>query len=283
MNKIFSHSNFQAIEETVNVPIKELHELRNTLEGLIRIVDKHLTQHHANKQVIKEPKLTTQEPQESSEQAATKKQPKQKSLGICMFVNKRIIKDQGIDNVKALEQCSERCKSKAFNLKNGILLCGRHKDSDISKLEQIIQGIKPVVNTVDLEATVVNEPDTVEEGQYQPDEDELRDGKNERSHYDTVINEVTNLEKLLECGDKIMPCRIGLKEVCVVNFEGTDYVISLLGDCYGKIVDEEKIQTIEIKTKMKEYYDITGMIAELTPPDIKFLKMHSLNYTKNYM
>lgn len=270
MNKIFSNSNFHTDEETVNIPIRELHDLRNNLESLIRTVDKHLTQHHANKQVIQEPLSSQNVPTKQT----PKKQVKAKSLGICMFVNKRIIKDKEIDNIQALEECPDRCKSKAIHLKEGILLCGRHKDSDISKLQQIIQGIKPVIKTIEIE------PENVDEGQYEP---ETTNKNNERTDYDNIVNEVTGLEKLLESDKGVLPCRIGFKDVCIVNFENTNYVITINGCCFGKITDEEKIESIEIKTKRKEYCDITGMIEELSPSDIRFLKLHSMNYSKQYI
>ena len=292
MNRTFSLSNIPTnVDGKVEVDISELYQIRQNLEIAMRVIDKHLSQHAAKqhagaaereneeKEVVVEKEI----PKTKAGKATT---TKAKSLGICMFVNKRILKEQSIGTREELEACNQRCQNKAVHLKNGLLICSRHKDSDISKMEEIVNGIKPQILTVDLEGvqltkTVGDNVDSgiITEGQY----------GNPRysgvSDIEDAISECTHLERLLEDSSKVIPCRVGgLKECCLVVYEDVYYVVEPMGECYGKITDQAKIEGFELKMKTKEYFDISGSIEQLEGDnDRKFLEHHSLAYTRQFL
>ncbi len=148
-------------------------------------------------------------------------------------------------------------------------------------MEEIVSGVKPQINTIDLEKeafTVEPSMSEIKEGQYGP----TRHPANISDVEDAII-ECTHLEKLLEETDNVIPCRIGLKEVCLAVFNETHYVIDPLGDCYGKISSQEKLSGFMMKIKTKEYFDIRGSIEPLDDKkDVDFLTHHSLNYSKEH-
>jgi len=304
MNRASSFSNFINVVEgggKIEVDINELYHIRQCLEFSMRLIDGHISQFsaklHSSKEFVTEPEEATVVDEEKPKEVVKTKSPKQKaktetggkakSLGICMFVNKRILKEQSIGTREELEACSQRCQNKAVHLKNGLLICSRHKDSDVSKLEEIVNGIKPQILTVDIsnEVTTVKTVDPTEskflpEGQY----------GNQRysgvSDLEDAISECTHLERLLEDTSKIIPCRIGgLKECCLAVFDDVYYVVEPMGECYGKITDQNKIDNFELKLKTKEYFDISGSIEQLEEDakDRKFIEHHSLTYTREFI
>lgn len=264
-------------EETIEVLVEDLYQVRQGLEHAMKLVDRYLSHFTASKHQTKE-EVHTERP----EVKATPTKPKAKSLGVCMFVNKRILKEKSISTREELESCGQRCSNKANLLRNGLLLCSRHKDSDVSKIEDIVNGVKPVINTRDLTSVPPEEGKgeigLIEEGSY--GSERFEGGKTE---IEEAIEECTHLERLLEDTDRIIPCRLRLKECCLALFDGVHYVVEPMGECYGKITNEEKITAFSLKMKMREYVDISGSIEALEGRgDLEFLQKHSLTYKREY-
>jgi hypothetical protein len=210
----------------------------------------------------------------SSPEPVPVKKVKSQTLGVCMFVNKRELKTRNIETREQMESCPTRCTNKAIHLKNGILLCSRHKESDVSKVEDIVNGVVPVIRTIDVEKTVV-----AEEGPLLPGEYGTPVGNSQLNPVDEAIEECTRLEALLEKSDRIVPCQIGIKEVCLVQMHEQWYVIDPQGECYGKVLDN-----YNLKVKTKEYTDITGTIVHLEGSiDRQFLEEHNLSYSTMYL
>jgi hypothetical protein len=80
--------------------------------------------------------------------------------------------------------------------------------------------------------------------------------------------------------NRFIPCRIGLKETCLVTHSGRVYLVDPCGDCLGKIVDKETVEEFERKAKMKEYFDVEGHISPLQNSDREFLEHFDLFYVK---
>ena len=194
-----------------------------------------------------------------------------------MFVNKRVLNEQGVETREQLESCKHRCSNKAVHLKNGVLLCTRHKDTDISKIEDIINGVKPNIVTKDVidEVRTIVEEGPLKAGEYSR--------KKKPTDVEGLIEHCCDLTTMLENSDKVVPCRIGFKEVCLLNYNGLYYVVDPVGECLGKITNEDKLSEFELKMKMKEYFDITGVIESLVgESDRNFLENFSLSYNTNY-
>jgi hypothetical protein len=212
---------------------------------------------------------------------------KQKSLGACMFVNKRVIKEQGISNRHDLENCSQRCNSKAIHVKNGLILCSRHKDSDVSKIEEILTNETcPVIYTVELTTEMdegSNADAPLKPGKYGGRRG-CPDNSSSEEYVEAAIETCALLEKLLEQTSRTIPVRIELKELLVVEYEGVSYVIDPLGDCFGKITNEDALTALETKTKMKEYGVVHSHLVPLGGSlDRIFLETFSLEYDIRYL
>jgi hypothetical protein len=232
----------------------------------MKLVDKYLSQHSAQ-QLYSEIPLTT-----PSQEPIPVKKVKAQTLGVCMFVNKRELKTRNIETRDQMESCPTRCTNKAIHLKNGVLLCSRHKDSDVSKLEDIVNGIVPVIRTIDVERTIA------EDGPLPPGEYGTSIINSHLNPIDEAIEECSRLEALLENTDRIVPCQIGIKEVCLVQVNEQWYVIDPQGECYGKVLDNPNL-----KIKTKDYIDITGSIVHLEgSADRQFLEHHNLSYNIMY-
>lgn len=257
---------------SVTLTVQELRETKERLESLLGWVDGLLKS-------VREPEIPVAE--KPVRRASVSKVSKLKTLGVCMFVNKRILKEQGIDSRESLETCSQRCTSKAVHLKNGLIVCGRHKDSDTSKIEDIVNhGIRPDIRTVDLTET---EDSPLKPGKYGSRKLAPRDSSSEE-YVAAAIDECTRLEELLEETDRTLLVKIDLKELLAVQYEDVRYVIDPMGDCFGKITDEEAVTALEMKMKMKEF----GLIGPHLQPlkgvkDRTFLEKFSLEYSLQYL
>jgi hypothetical protein len=246
---------------SVTISITELHKLKQTLQDSLLVINAWIENHEAEV-----PKPT------KSQSTAM--------LGQCMFVNKKVLKERSIRTKEQLETCPERCSNKAACVKNGLSICKRHEKADISKLEDIIVGVQP-------EFTVVAEPleMCIEEDEISP----LTEGEygkpkidNTYTQLEREMQQCEDLEQLLEQTDKVLPCRIGIREICLVMYKGQYYVIDPLGECLGKISKEERIREIDMKMKTKEYFDVEGNIERLIGLDKQFLETFCLSYSTRY-
>jgi hypothetical protein len=103
-------------------------------------------------------------------------------------------------------------------------------------------------------------------------------------YVEAAIDECTRLEALLSGSERIIPVRIELKELFVVLYEATMYVIDPLGDCFGKVVDPEAISALETKLKTKEFGVVAPYLTALEGPgDRTFLETFSLEYSTRYL
>lgn len=252
----------------VDISIDDLYQIRQSLEQSMKLVDKYLSQHSAQQMCSETREDTTKTPEPTPV-----KKVKIPTLGVCMFVNKRELKNRNIETREQLEACPARCTNKAIHMKNGLLLCSRHKETENSKLEDIINGIVPVIKTLDMEVTMNEDEGPLPEGEYGTSISQLR-----MNPVEEAIEECTRLETLLEKAERIVPCQIGFKEVCLVSVNDKWYVIDPQGECYGKVLDNPNL-----KVKTKEYNDISGSILPLEGSvDRQFLEFHNLIYKTMY-
>jgi hypothetical protein len=274
----------EVLPEFIEVEVNDLHQVRQSLEQALRLVDKYISQHFAQKIVIQPQLPTHNSPTPTREEKnEPSKKPKSLSLGVCMFVNKRILKEKNITTKDQLLSCQERCSNKAVHTKAGIILCTRHKDSDISKLESIVEGVKPEF-TIDPERTIVEveEDKPLVEGEYYSKR-KPRGEKSSSFNVEESVQAIEDLSTLLENTDRIFPCRIGFKEVCLLSYMGVYYVIDPSGVCFGKISNEDIENTYETKIRTKEYFDITGNIKPLMElTDRSFVENFSLSYVTRF-
>lgn len=257
----------------IQVPIRELHQLRQGLEDALKVVNKYISQHSAETihQQPRSPKDFVPKTEEEktlelfpTTRTKTRDEAKKISLGECMFVQKKNL--VGVRSREELEGCKDRCKKKAFNLKNGVILCSRHKESDIQRIEEILSGV--VVKDDDLKQS----PETpLPEGDYK------KNKRNEGSAEDIeeVLNEMGRLEKIFD-ENKFIPCRIKFRECCLIHFRGVSYLVEPSGVCLGKIVDRNALATFETKAKMKEYFDVEEFVVGLCYSDLSFVEYFEL-------
>lgn len=255
----------------VQVPIKELHQLRQGLEDSLKLINKYISQHSAetiHHQPTQEEKTLDLFP---NTRTKTRDEAKKISLGGCMFVQKKNL--VGLRSREELETCKERCNKKAYNVKNGVILCSRHKESDIQRIEEILSGI---VKEVDPQPEDKPSPESpLPEGDYK------KSPKNEGTAEDIeeVLNEMGRLEKIFE-ENKFIPCRIKFRECCLISFRGVSYLVEPSGVCFGKIMDKDALTTFETKAKMKEYFDTEEYIEALTYADLSFVEHFDLYYQR---
>jgi hypothetical protein len=246
---------------SIVVSISDLKIVRQSLQDSITFIDKLIETVAPPPPVIipKKPTKTTE------------------NLGKCIFVNKKTLQQKSIETREQIETCQERCSSKAVVLKNGIPVCKRHEKSDTSKIEMILSGQTPEFTIAEptLEPTM-QEPEFLEEGDYFTP-------RLERSALEMEMDQCEDLDKLLENTDRVLPCRIGLREICLVVYRKMYYAIDPLGECLGRISDESNVQEIECKMKTKEYYDIIGKLEFLRQEDKTFLETFRLTYSKRHI
>lgn len=244
------------------VSISELQFLRQSLYDSLTLIDKLIGIPETVAVIAPTPK----KPSKTTE-----------NFGKCIFVNKKTLQQKLIETREQIETCQERCSSKAVVLKNGIPVCKRHEKSDTSKIEMILSGQTPEFTLAGptLEPTTL-ESGFLEEGDYFPP-------RKERSVLEMEMDQCEDLDKLLENTDRVLPCRIGLREICLVVYRKIYYAIDPLGECLGKISDETNRQEIECKMKTKEYYDIEGKLEFLCCEDREFLETFRLTYSKRHI
>jgi len=254
-------------QENVQVSLQDLQTVRKSLKDSLKMIDSWIAAQTEEERP--QPKSSRTVPSEPS------KKPKLPALGVCMFVNKRVLKEKNIMTRGQLEGCPERCSSKAFHMKSGITLCTRHKDSDISKMEDIISGREP-------EFTVVQEVPPPQEDNGPLPEGDYANREDSRTDLEREIDQCDDLEQLLEKTERVFPCRIGHREVCMVSYQQVYYIIDPIGECLGKVTQEEKIADFDMKMKTKEYFDVTGSIEGLMNTDKLFLETFHLSYSARY-
>jgi hypothetical protein len=239
----------------IEVSVSELQKLRQSLHDSLLLIDS----------MIQGKNVESAHP--------PKKVPKPTEMGICMFVNKKTLQQKSIQTREQVESCPERCSSKAFSVKNGVLVCKRHEKSDTSKLEMILSGIQPEFTMVPVEEEVHSQESPLEEGDY-------FSSRMERSPLERDMDQCEDIDKLLENTERVLPCRLGIRDICLVVYQGVYYAIDPLGECLGKITDESRTQEINHKMKTKEYFDIEGKLESLFTRDRGFLETFRLTYSK---
>lgn len=259
-------------EDFVQVSIRELHQLRQGLEDALKVVNKHISQHSAET-IHRQPRSPRDVDPKTGEEKTlelfpatrtkTRDEAKKVSLGECMFVQKKNL--VGVGSREELESCKDRCNKKAFNLKNGVILCSRHKESDIQRIEEILSGVV-------VKGDLKNLPESpLPEGDYK------KNKRNEGSAEDIeeVLNEMGRLEKIFD-ENKFIPCRIKFRECCLINFRGVSYLVEPSGVCLGKIIDKDALTGFETKAKMKEYFDVEEFVVGLCYSDLSFVEYFEL-------
>lgn len=267
----------------VRVNVRDLYQIRESLGDALKLVNKYISQFsaesmsHDKKYETKEEQTKTRNTIDlftSKTNTKTRDETKKVSLGMCMFVQKKNLVN--VSSREELETSKDRCNKKAFNVKNGVILCSRHKDSDTKRIEDILSGKIPEHTG---ESTTMEEDmnSLLPEGDYKK---KVADTTTSSNEIDDILNEMGRLEKLIE-ENRFIPCRIGLKETCLVTHSGIVYLVDPCGDCLGKIVDKETVEEFELKAKMKEYFDVEGHISPLQNSDRGFLEHYELIYVKH--
>jgi hypothetical protein len=256
--------------DLVQVPIKELHLFRQNLEDALKWVNKYISQHSAEtihrQQPVEEEKTLDLFP---TTRTKTRDENKRVSLGLCMFVQKKNL--VGVNSREELEACKDRCRKKAYDLKGDVILCSRHKDSDIKRIEEILNGV--VENVSDEPGRGPSPRDPLPEGDYK----KPKRNAGPAEDIEDVLNEMSRLEKLFE-ENKFIPCRIKFRECALICFHGETFVVEPSGVCIGKITDKDALKSFETKAKMKEYFDVDGHVEHLTHSDLPFVEHFELYY-----
>lgn len=250
------------------MPVQELYELRGALENSLKIINKYISQHSAENIHYEQKPVEKTLDLFPTTRTKTRDDPKKISLGACMFVQKKNLTD--IYTRDELETCKDRCNKKAFNIKGDVILCSRHKDSDVEKIVEILAGkIKPDEERVSQKKAT----DPLPEGDYKKTSAEAGSSND----IEDVLDEMGKLEKLLE-ENRFIPCRVQFRECCIINFKGTTYVVEPSGTCIGKIEDSQAVASFETKAKMKEYFDVQEYLHPLQISDLGFVEYYELYY-----
>ena len=280
-----SHAELDGKEE-ITVNVGDLQRIRESLENSLKIVNKYINQHFAVSKCMGSERILDQNPENRLEREGlvpksspkktidlfaqktntkTREDSRKISLGPCMFVQKRILTN--ITTREGLEDCKERCGRKAYIIKNGIILCNRHKESDTKRIEEILR------ENAEAESSDKDLPEGDYSGAPRPEKNSPSEDIVE------ILNELGKLEKLID-ENKFTPCRIRFKDTCMVTSGGNAYVVDPCGDCFGKISDKEVVEDLERKAKMKEYFDVEHHISALKYSDMGFLEEFKLCYIK---
>lgn len=244
---------------SVNIQVEELHALKNSFETALRVINKYISQYDAEKLLNKtrEPTTTTTTTiTRTNEGGAQGKKSKTTSLGKCMYCTLRAMKK--INNREEFEKSEEKCGKNAYHMKDGVMLCEKHKDSNLDKILEVIN--KSGNDLLEEITETVQRPPV------------------ENRDIEEIMDEVCKLEKLLT-EFKNLPCRVDFRDMLVIN---GGYVITPSGTCYGK-VDPEIVDKLEMANKRKDYVDIQPNLQPLLASDRQFVVDNELLYDRSLL
>lgn len=256
---------------------EDLYGILRGLEASTKMVNRLLSliSAEAIMQIDRAPLSPTQVPvvEESTRDMKNAGRP---SLGRCMFVQKRLLKD--VASRGGLMDHKARCEKTAFYERNGLVLCSRHKDADTSRMEELF-------GRQEVPEAGPSTPPLLAEGSYHSTEPPLpiSSFSGPSDVVEEAMKDVNRLGRMVE-ENRLVPCRISSHETSFLPYKGTVYVVSPChGVCYGKVVDEEILSSYEIRAKVREYLDISGRITYLTEADRGFLIDFELIYSKEFV
>lgn len=251
---------------SVTISIEHLQALKITFQDAIKVIDGLL-------QTETPPAIKKSSPKKRSPTTRTRthsEKPKE-PIGKCGYCSAKTMKK--IKTRVEYEDEPTRCGKAAHHIKNGVLLCDRHRENDISKIVEIM-CVKEDVVVDDIEEEVVDEGPDIDEMVVctKPVED---------LDIDEIIDRVSGIEKMLSEVEP-QPCTHGPKPMLYVKYGDVRYVVSTNGVCYGKI-SKTDFKSIEVLIRRKGLFDITGKLSPLKKGDIPFLEKYELYYLKDYI
>lgn len=243
---------------SVNIQVEELHILKNSFETALRVINKYITQYDAEKLIHKtrEPTTTITTITRTNEGGNQGKKSKTTSLGKCMYCTLRAMKK--INNREEFEKSEEKCGKNAYHLRESVMLCEKHKDSNLDKILEVIS--KSDSDLLEEITETVQKPPV------------------ENRDIEEIMDEVCKLEKILT-NFKNLPCRVEFRDMLVID---GGYVITPSGTCYGK-VEKDLIDKLEMANKRKDYLDIHQNIKPLLASDRTFIIDNELLYDKSLL
>lgn len=256
---------------SVTVSVEYLQSLRITFSDAIKVIDSLLG-------VPKADEIKTQTPKKKTSAATrtrTTKKVERTPIGTCGYCSSKAMKK--IKTRMEYEEDNSKCGKHAYHIRDGVMLCDRHKENEIGKIIELLSNHREDAAAPDIESRDVLEiviDEEIEEIYSTTAPPEDRD-------IDDILNEVSDTEKIF---NELypQPCSYEFKPLLAVVFEDKKYIISLDGVCYGK-VDKTFSETMDALSRRKDLCDVKGKLGPLYKSDEKFISKYKLSYIKDLL
>lgn len=246
---------------SVTVSKEHLESLKIVFQDAIKVIDGLLHTEVTETSVKKSPKKRN-----TVTRTRTTNNKNKDPIGKCGYCSAKTMKK--LNTRVEYDAEPTRCGKTAYHIKDGVMLCDRHKENDIGKIVKIIN--EPVVSAVtDMEEDVeIDEIFNV----IKPIED---------VDIEEVMKRVTGTERMLGELDP-QPCICGSQPMLYVNYNNSKYVVSTYGVCYGK-VSESDLKAVDALIKRKGLLDVSGKLYPLKRSDTGFIMTYELSYIKDHI
>lgn len=256
---------------SISVSVEHLQSLRITFYDAIKVIDTLLGDKKTEETKTQSPKKKTS----TLTRTRTIKKVERDPIGLCGYCSLKTMKK--IKTRTEYEEDKSKCGKSAYHIKDGIMLCDRHKENEIGKIVELINNNHNPTTATEL-APQDNIVEVVDEeiDEFFPTLDHP-----ENKDIDDILAEVSDTEKIFtELSPQ--PCSHEFKPLLAVAYEGVKYAISLDGVCYGKI-DKEFSESIDSLSRRKDLCDVKGRLKALHRSDMKFIDKYKLSYIKDLL
>lgn len=270
---------------SVTISIEHLQSLKITFQDAIKVIDTLLGTPPAIEEVKKSPKKKASVTKTRTN-AVRKAEPRE-PIGKCGYCSSKTMKK--IKTRTEYDNETTRCGKAAHHIKDGVMLCDRHKENDIVKIVELMNTDAPQLEQTDkteegenkdkIEENDKMKEDIVEEDEEEIDEVFVTIPPCEEKDIDEILNEVDSTVSFLT---DLSPQTCALKSipVMVVEKSGVKYVVSTTGTCYGK-VRKDQVGIFEMSLRRKILTDVEGKLGPLHKSDVSFLQNYKLSYVKD--
>lgn len=257
---------------SISVSVEHLQSLRITFYDAIKVIDTLLGDNKPEEPKTQSPKKKTS----TLTRTRTVKKVERDPIGMCGYCSLKTMKK--IKTRTEYEEDKSKCGKSAYHIRDGIMLCDRHKENEIGKIVELINGnqdhsavteMAPQDNIVEM--VVDEEIDEIFSTVDAPEDKDIED----------ILSEVSDTEKIFNDLSP-QPCSHEFKPLLAVTYEGVKYTISLDGVCYGKI-DREFSESIDSLSRRKDLCDVKGRLRALHRSDMKFIDKYRLSYIKDLL
>lgn len=241
---------------SLTVSVEHLQSLKITFQDAIKVIDNLLGSVNEEEEVKKSPKKKASVTRTRT--ANVKKPEPREAIGKCGYCSSKIMKK--MKTRAEYEEEPTRCGKAAHHLKDGVMLCDRHRENDIVKIIELLNSVVESEIDEEIDEIFVSIPPA------------------EERDVDEIMSDVETIEKLLSdlspqtCSLKAMP-------VMIAQYEDNKYVVSTNSVCYGKI-RKDQTGEVDMSLRRKALCDIEGKLSPLQRSDISFLEKYKLSYIK---